>query len=106
MLADFWKIPMKWLLPTTLACTVISIGAPLQAQSGYDICAAHARDAMMAFHSSSAVPVPMAVRARGTLRKPHDANTNSSATTNKAHAPNEPVGSLQSYLEKCLAREP
>jgi len=48
------------ILPLTFA--VVAIGTPVQAQSKYDVCAAYARDAMMAFYSSSAVPVPRAAR--------------------------------------------
>jgi len=53
---------MKRLIILPLTFAVVAIGTPVQAQSKYDVCAAYARDAMMAFYSSSAVPVPRAAR--------------------------------------------
>jgi hypothetical protein len=93
---------MKWLLPVALASAVIAIGTPVQAQSRYDRCSAHARDAMMGFYPSSTVPVPMATRAR---RAPRGASfADAGAMAGKAHAANQGVGSLQGYFDQCMAR--
>ena len=98
-----WDISMKWLFPVTLACAVIAVGTPVEAQSKYDICSAYARDAMRAFYSSSAVPVTMATRSREARPRPQYATANTRAATD-APATNQSVGSLQSYFKQCMAR--
>jgi hypothetical protein len=94
---------MQWLFPVTLACAVIAIGTPVEAQSKYDICSAYARDAMRAFYSSSAVPVTMAARSREARLGRQNATANTGAATG-ALATNQSVGSLQSYFKQCMAR--
>jgi len=93
---------MKWLLPVTLCCAALVLGAPVQAQSKYYVCTAYARDAMTAFYSSSVVPVPRRIRAQGTPRGPHFENSFFSATSDKARATKQTTGSLNFYLEQCL----
>ena len=94
---------MKWLFSVTLACAVIAIGTPVEAQSKYDICSAYARDAMRAFYSSSAVPVTVATRSREARPGPQYATANIRAATD-APATNQSAGSLQPYFKQCMAR--
>jgi len=91
------RIAMRYLLAVIFAC---AIGTPAQAQSKYDICAAYARDAMMGFYASSAVPVTMADRARGS----GTGSAFARAVTGKHRPPNQTTGSLQSYFTQCMAR--
>ena len=97
---------MKWLLVVTFACAAIVLGAPVQAQSKYDVCTAYARDAMMAFYPSSAVPVPRRIRGQETPRGPYYANSFFSATRDKARATNQPRGSLTFYMKQCMQDGP
>jgi hypothetical protein len=55
-------MPMTRLLCLAVAGAGFATATPSQAQSRFDVCAAYARDSMMAFYSSSAVPVPRAAR--------------------------------------------
>jgi hypothetical protein len=91
---------MKSLLPAALASVVIFMGSQAQAQSRHDVCAAYARDAMMAFYSSSAVPVSMPARDRGMARRARMARTDAVAS----QAVNQETDSLQNYYDRCMAR--
>ena len=86
---------MKYLLAVMFAC---AIGMPALAQSKYDICAAYARDAMMGFYASSAVPVTMADRARG----PGTGSAFARAVTGKHRPANQITGSLKIYFHPAM----
>jgi hypothetical protein len=95
---------MKWLLAVTLACAAIVLGAPVHAQSKYDVCTAYARDTMTAFYSSSAVPVPRRYRGKMAPREPKPENTFFSTTADRARATKQTRGSLEFYMGQCMAR--
>ena len=86
---------MKGLVLALLATGVAALGTPVQAQSRFDVCAAYARDAMMDFYSSSAVPVPRAVRSRGRASGVEPARSGYS---------DQQRGSLRAYFHQCWAR--
>lgn len=88
---------MKCLLFVTVAVAGIAGATPIQAQARFDVCAAYARDAMMAFYSSSAVPVPRAERAwEGVMERRYWPRSR-----DRSH--DQRVGSIRFYLNRCLS---
>jgi len=90
---------MKCLLPVAVALSGLGMATPVQAQSRFDVCAAYARDNMMAFYSSSAVPVPLAERAWERSYR------HGGWGRRDPHPPTHGVGSLGFYFNQCRSRE-
>ena len=84
-------------LAFALLVTGVAAGTPAQAQSRFDVCAAYARDAMMEFYSSSAVPVPRSVRSREAPRGP-------GYEPARSRYSDEQRGSLRAYFHQCWTR--
>jgi hypothetical protein len=91
-------MPMTRLLCLAVAGAGFATATPSQAQSRFDVCAAYARDSMMAFYSSSAVPVPRAARAWEAV------SDYGHRSWGRAYTPNQAIGSLRFYFNECRAR--